>query len=187
MRQKWLGTETCGRVRLLNARHLPSDSRAFRLCEKDGLGLNNAIQNWETYGQRWPCCLAVKKGSSSAAGSRFAGPPANERCFDTARFDAISCVGRMFGMPQRFTTGRPSGIAAYRPAPKGPVVAAVNGAIESLVYALAVELAPIRVNAVSPGWVDTPVWDSVVSEGKAGALEAMASACRSAGSDSAAF
>lgn len=93
----------------------------------------------------------------------------------------------MFGMPQRFTTGRPSGIAAYRPAPKGPVVAAVNGAIESLVYALAVELAPIRVNAVSPGWVDTPVWDSVVSEGKAGALEAMASACRSAGSDSAAF
>lgn len=29
-------------------------------------------------------------------------------------------------------------------------------------------------NAVSPGWVDTPIWDSVVGEGKAGALEAMA-------------
>lgn len=43
-----------------------------------------------------------------------------------------------------------SGIAAYRPSPKGSVVAAINGAIESLVYALAVELAPIRVNAVSP-------------------------------------
>ncbi|MDQ0391409.1 SDR family oxidoreductase [Labrys monachus] len=67
-----------------------------------------------------------------------------------------------------------SGIAAYRPAPKGSVVAAVNGAIESLVYALAVELAPIRVNAISPGWVDTPIWDSVAGEGKTAALEAMA-------------
>ncbi len=67
-----------------------------------------------------------------------------------------------------------SGIAAYRPAPKGSVVAAINGALESLVYALAVELAPLRVNAVSPGWVDTPIWDSVVGAGKAAALEAMA-------------
>jgi NAD(P)-dependent dehydrogenase (short-subunit alcohol dehydrogenase family) len=67
-----------------------------------------------------------------------------------------------------------SGIAAYRPAPRGSVVAAINGAIESLVYALAVELAPIRVNAVSPGWVDTPIWDSVAGEGKSAALRAMA-------------
>ncbi|CVI63591.1 MULTISPECIES: SDR family oxidoreductase [Agrobacterium] len=67
-----------------------------------------------------------------------------------------------------------SGIAAYRPAPKGSVVAAINGAIESLVYALAVELAPVRVNAVSPGWVDTPIWDSVAGEGKVAALDAMA-------------
>ncbi|HEY9253867.1 MAG TPA: SDR family oxidoreductase [Stenotrophomonas sp.] len=67
-----------------------------------------------------------------------------------------------------------SGIAAYRPSAKGSVVAAINGAIESLVYALAVELAPIRVNAVSPGWVDTPIWTSVAGEAKAGMLEAMA-------------
>jgi NAD(P)-dependent dehydrogenase (short-subunit alcohol dehydrogenase family) len=67
-----------------------------------------------------------------------------------------------------------SGIAAYRPAAKGSVVAAVNGALASLVYALAVELAPIRVNAVSPGWVDTPIWDTVAGQGKAAALDAMA-------------
>lgn len=67
-----------------------------------------------------------------------------------------------------------SGIAAYRPAAKGTVVAAINGALESLVYALAVELAPIRINAVSPGWVDTPIWDSVAGTGKTAALEAMA-------------
>ncbi|MER9966902.1 SDR family oxidoreductase [Mesorhizobium sp. M0060] len=67
-----------------------------------------------------------------------------------------------------------SGIAAYRPAAKGSVVAAVNGALGSLAYALAVELAPIRVNVVSPGWVDTPIWDAVAGSGKTAALDAMA-------------
>jgi len=67
-----------------------------------------------------------------------------------------------------------SGIAAYRPAPRGSVVAAINGAIESLVYALALELAPIRVNAISPGWVDTPIWQQVAGDGKAAVLDAMA-------------
>ncbi len=68
-----------------------------------------------------------------------------------------------------------SGIAAYRPAPRGSVVAAVNGALESLAYALALELAPIRVNVVSPGWVDTPIWAHVAGDRKSEVLAGMAS------------
>jgi NAD(P)-dependent dehydrogenase (short-subunit alcohol dehydrogenase family) len=41
-------------------------------------------------------------------------------------------------------------------------LAAVNGAVETMVPTLALELAPIRVNAVSPGVVDTGWWDRVV-------------------------
>jgi NAD(P)-dependent dehydrogenase (short-subunit alcohol dehydrogenase family) len=67
-----------------------------------------------------------------------------------------------------------SGIAAYRPAARGSVVAAVNAALEGLVRALAVELAPIRVNAVSPGWVDTTIWTQVAGDRKAEMLAAMA-------------
>jgi NAD(P)-dependent dehydrogenase (short-subunit alcohol dehydrogenase family) len=39
-------------------------------------------------------------------------------------------------------------------------LAAINGALEAMVGPLAAELAPLRVNAVSPGVVDTPWWDA---------------------------
>jgi NAD(P)-dependent dehydrogenase (short-subunit alcohol dehydrogenase family) len=68
-----------------------------------------------------------------------------------------------------------SGVAAYRPAPGGALAAIANGALESMVRALALELAPVRVNAVSPGWVDTPVWDNIATpETKRERLTAMA-------------
>ncbi|MFI9008313.1 SDR family oxidoreductase [Actinosynnema sp. NPDC053489] len=67
-----------------------------------------------------------------------------------------------------------SGVAAHRPGPGASVLAAANGALEALVRALAVELAPVRVNAVSPGWVDTPVWDVLAGPAKADRLAAMA-------------
>ena len=54
-----------------------------------------------------------------------------------------------------------SGVAATTPARGGAATAAVNGAIEALVRTLAVELAPVRVNAVSPGIVATPTWDAM--------------------------
>jgi NAD(P)-dependent dehydrogenase (short-subunit alcohol dehydrogenase family) len=67
-----------------------------------------------------------------------------------------------------------SGVAAERPAPGGSVVAAVNSALDGLTRALALELAPIRVNTLSPGWVDTPVWDAVAGERKPEVLAEMA-------------
>jgi NAD(P)-dependent dehydrogenase (short-subunit alcohol dehydrogenase family) len=51
-----------------------------------------------------------------------------------------------------------SGTAADRPVAGWSVAASICGAADSLVRALAVELAPIRVNAVKPGVVRTPLW-----------------------------
>jgi NAD(P)-dependent dehydrogenase (short-subunit alcohol dehydrogenase family) len=45
-------------------------------------------------------------------------------------------------------------------------VAITNGAVDFLTRSLAVELAPIRVNTISPGVIDTGAWDSLGDEGK---------------------
>lgn len=50
-----------------------------------------------------------------------------------------------------------TGYLSVRPRPGAAIVGAVNGALESLTRGLALELAPVRVNAVSPGTIDTPI------------------------------
>ncbi|MGW2784634.1 SDR family oxidoreductase [Streptomyces populi] len=53
-------------------------------------------------------------------------------------------------------------------------LAAINGALEAMVPPLAVELAPLRINAVSPGVVDTPWWDAVPAEQREALFEGFA-------------
>ena len=57
-----------------------------------------------------------------------------------------------------------TGVAGRRPHKGWTVAASVCGAIEALTRALAVELAPIRVNAVSPGVVRTNLWQSMSAD-----------------------
>jgi NAD(P)-dependent dehydrogenase (short-subunit alcohol dehydrogenase family) len=54
-----------------------------------------------------------------------------------------------------------TGIAKDRPQAGWSVGASICGAVEALTRALAVELAPVRVNAVSPGVVRSPLWDGL--------------------------
>jgi NAD(P)-dependent dehydrogenase (short-subunit alcohol dehydrogenase family) len=54
-----------------------------------------------------------------------------------------------------------SGLASQRPSKGWSVASSVCGAVESLTRALAVELAPIRVNVVCPGMVKTDLWNNI--------------------------
>ena len=57
--------------------------------------------------------------------------------------------------------GLTTGTVGQRPVPGAALAAAGAGATEGLVRALAVELAPVRVNAVRSGAVRTAMWDGI--------------------------
>lgn len=61
-----------------------------------------------------------------------------------------------------------SGTASARPGAGWSIASAICGAVEGFVRAMAVELAPIRVNCVVPGVVRTPLWDSMSQEEREG-------------------
>ncbi|NUS12067.1 MAG: SDR family oxidoreductase [Streptomyces sp.] len=61
-----------------------------------------------------------------------------------------------------FVTAGSSGAAI----PGTAGLAAVNAAVEAMVPVLAVELAPTRINAVSPGIIDTPWWNWLEAEAR---------------------
>ncbi|AWP81502.1 oxidoreductase, short chain dehydrogenase/reductase family protein [Bordetella bronchiseptica MBORD635] len=52
-----------------------------------------------------------------------------------------------------------SGFLAARPNAASVPQGAINAALEALGRGLALELAPVRVNTVSPGLIETPLWD----------------------------
>jgi len=60
-----------------------------------------------------------------------------------------------------------TGAASRTGMPNTAGLAAVNGAITQMAQTLAKELAPLRVNVVSPGLVDTPAYDGMPVEAKA--------------------
>lgn len=68
-----------------------------------------------------------------------------------------------------------SGVAGWNPAPPYTVMGVSNGAVAFLTTHLANELAPIRVNAISPGIVDSGTWDALGKEAKQNLLAAAAS------------
>lgn len=57
-----------------------------------------------------------------------------------------------------------SGSYAHRPAKGGAMAASVVAAVEGMTRALALDLSPIRVNAIAPGIVETPLWDAFGSQ-----------------------
>jgi NAD(P)-dependent dehydrogenase (short-subunit alcohol dehydrogenase family) len=63
-----------------------------------------------------------------------------------------------------------SGAASRKVNAGVPALSAINAAIEALGKALAVELAPIRVNVVSPGIIDTDLWAGIPKEARAATL-----------------
>jgi NAD(P)-dependent dehydrogenase (short-subunit alcohol dehydrogenase family) len=69
-----------------------------------------------------------------------------------------------------------SGATALKPTPGMLTVAATNAAVDVITAGLAVELAPVRVNAIAPGTIDTGAYDALGEERKAALFQARSAA-----------
>lgn len=74
-----------------------------------------------------------------------------------------AAVPKMNGTGSLTFTG---GLSSDRPVAGAWATAVATAAAEQLARALALELAPIRVNAVAPGWTDTPMWNDILGAQK---------------------
>lgn len=105
-------------------------------------------------------------------GSQVKIAPVRELPLETARasFDSkfwgFYRVARSAQIKPGGSLGVIAGFLATRPAAGRALMGAINGAIESLVQGLALELKPVRVNAVSPGTIDTEMWSAMPKEAR---------------------
>ena len=67
-----------------------------------------------------------------------------------------------------------SGTSSHRPYPGAAMVAASGGAVEAFARALALGLAPVRVNTICAGFVDTPLLDAYYGDGRDEAVRELA-------------
>lgn len=82
--------------------------------------------------------------------------------FNIRYWGALAAV--KYGSPKINTGGSISligGTANARPGKGWSIASSICGAMEGFVRAMAVELAPIRVNSVVPGVIKTTMWDSM--------------------------
>ncbi|ANS69202.1 short-chain dehydrogenase/reductase SDR [Streptomyces lincolnensis] len=99
------------------------------------------------------------------------------RFLDTRLWGAYTAV--KYGAPAIRPGGSvvlTTGTAGRRPMPGTTVAASLCGAMESLTRALALEIAPVRVNVVSPGVVRTELWRELPRADRDGLFAASAAA-----------
>jgi NAD(P)-dependent dehydrogenase (short-subunit alcohol dehydrogenase family) len=94
------------------------------------------------------------------------------KAFDVRYWGAVTAV--KYAAPYLRTGGSitlTSGVASSRPIPMWAIPSSILGAMESLTRALAVELAPLRVNAVKPGVLRTNLWSNMTEDERNGLYE----------------
>ena len=122
--------------------------------------------------------LVITAGGSPAWGPFLElEPEALRNAFD-AKFWAHFHAAR-YGAPRLHRNGSiifVTGGAARAALPGTAGLAAVNGAIQAMARTLARELAPVRVNVLSPGFTDTPAYAGMPDDARAALYERMADA-----------
>lgn len=109
--------------------------------------------------------VLVGAGSPAWGAFKDLDPKALRSAFDTKFWGYFHCAKH--SLPVLRTDGSitfVTGGASRCSIPGTSGLAAVNGAIAAMAYTMAKELAPMRVNVISPGLVDTPAYDWMAAD-----------------------
>jgi NAD(P)-dependent dehydrogenase (short-subunit alcohol dehydrogenase family) len=146
---------------------LPAGSRSAALDVADEAGTRSLFEQIGHVDHLFITAAAVTVGTTLASDSEVLRPSMDTRFWG-------SLYAARYGAAQMKNGGSitfMSGTSAWKPRPGGAVGSASCGAIEAFGRSLAIELAPIRVNTIAPGLIDTPLIEALVGERKAALVE----------------
>lgn len=125
---------------------------------------DTGVEDFFSHGDAWDHVVVT--------GSQVKIRPVREMPLDTARasFDSkfwgFYRVAKSARIKAGGSLGVVAGVLATRPVSGRALMGAINGALESLVQGLALELKPVRVNAVSPATIDTEMWSAMSDDAR---------------------
>ncbi len=149
--------------------------RPVQVAELDATDRGTLDALFTTTGTIDHLVLAASPGAVGAGPIAALDEAALRQAFDGKFFAHVSAI--QAALPQLRTDGSVTIItaASARAAFAGTAgIAAVNGALETIIAPLAVELAPLRVNGVSPGIIDTQWWSGMPDEQRLAYFDAVA-------------
>ena len=155
------------KLRAASATIAGSDWRSTDVTDVDGIARSVAHLNAVHH-----VFLSVGQGGASdvlKSAAEDLRRPFEERVFGT--FNVVRAVAPKM---REGSITLMSGMYASRIRPHASAQTAALCAVESLARTLALDLAPIRVNAVAPGWIDTPRLERSFGAEKASRIEAIA-------------
>ncbi|WP_174911534.1 SDR family oxidoreductase [Burkholderia diffusa] len=108
----------------------------------------------------------VISAAKTATGPVRALPLADAQAAMDSKFWGAYRVARSIDIAPGGSLTFVSGYLSVRPSASSVLQGAINAALEALARGLALELAPVRVNAVSPGLIATPLWDKLAPDAR---------------------
>jgi NAD(P)-dependent dehydrogenase (short-subunit alcohol dehydrogenase family) len=117
----------------------------------------SAVQRFFEGGHVWDHIVVA--GSATNVGPVRTFPLEDAHAAMASKFWGAYHVGRYGRIRESGSLTFVSGVYSVRPSKQAVLQGAINAALEALARGLALELAPARVNTVSPSLTNTPLWD----------------------------
>lgn len=121
-----------------------------------------AIEEFFRFNQPWDHIIVSAAQTPTGAARELSLEKA--RSAMDSKFWGAYRVARSARLSDRGSLTFVSGFLSERPSASSVLQGAINAALESLARGLALELSPVRVNTISPGLIDTPLWSGMDHE-----------------------